>query len=337
MLNHSSLLSCILTVTLRYGRLNVSGTITSKRKIAKLVSEKHVRDWDDPRLYTMAALRRRGVPPGAILAFVNELGVTTANTNIQLSRFDQSVRRYLEQTVPRLMLVLDPIPVIIDDLPDDYVEEIELPFSPQNPAMGNHIVPFTKKVYIDRSDFRETDSKDYFRLAPNKAVGLFKVPYPIKATTFKKDEATGLITEVHASYEKPAEGTAFKKPKTYIQWVAASEKHNSPRKAEVRVFHALFKSENPEAAAGGYLADINPNSEDIYPNAMIETGLDEIKSRAPWPNEEGEKAAEEEAGVETVRFQGMRVAYFALDKDSADGKIVLNRIVSLKEDSGKGS
>ena len=321
----------------RYGRLNVSGTITSKRKIAKLVSEKYVRDWDDPRLYTMAALRRRGVPPGAILSFVNELGVTTATTTIQVSRFDQSVRRYLERTVPRLMLVLDPIPVIIDDLPDDYLEEIEVPFSPQNPAMGSHIVPFTKKVYIDRSDFREVDSKDYFRLAPDKAVGLFKVPYPIKATSFKKDEATGRITEVRATYEKPIEGTAFKKPKTYIQWIAASEKHNSPRKAEVRIFHPLFKSENPEAATGGYLADVNSKSEEIYPNAMIETGLDEVRNRAPWPSEEGEKVANVKARLETVRFQGMRVAYFALDKESVGEKVVLNRIVSLKEDSGKGS
>ena len=342
----------------------------SKRKIAKLVEEKIVRGWDDPRLYTLVALRRRGVPPGAILAFVNELGVSTALTNIQLVRFEQVVRKYLEQTVPRLMLILDPIPVVIDDLPEGYLEEIELPFSPKDPAIGVHIVPFTKTVYIDRSDFREVDSKDYFRLAPGKAVGLLKVPYPIKATTFEKDESTGLVTKVHASYEKPEEGTAFKKPKTYIQWVAASEKHNSPIKAEVRVSSSLFKSENPDAADGGFLADTNPKSEEIYPNAVIETGLIEIRKRAPWPAEAGEDiksptkverpnsdhktdfvAAQSEVtrlamksktpspsyepGPETVRFQGLRVAYFALDKDSVDGKIVLNRIVSLKEDAGK--
>ena len=330
-----------------------------------------VRGWDDPRLYTLVALRRRGVPPGAILSFVNELGVSTALTNIQLVRFEQVVRKYLEQTVPRLMLILDPIPVIIDDLPDDYLEELELPFSPKDPAMGSHTVPFTKKVYIDRSDFREVDSKDYFRLAPGKAVGLLKVPFPVKATTFKKDESTGLVTEVHATYEKPEEGTAFKKPKTYIQWVAASEKHNSPIKAEVRVFSSLFKSDNPDAAEGGFLADVNPKSEEVYPNAVVETGLIEVRKRAPWPAEAGEnvksptegkdpgagstedlkRATQSEAvrlavesktpephyepGLETVRFQGLRVAYFALDKDSVDGKVVLNRIVSLKEDAGK--
>ena len=354
----------------RYGRLKVTGTVLSKRKIAKLVEENIVRGWDDPRLYTLVALRRRGVPPGAILSFVNELGVSTALTNIQLVRFEQVVRKYLEQTVPRLMLILDPIPVIIDDLSDDYLEEIELPFSPKDPVMGNHIVPFTKTVYIDRSDFREVDSKDYFRLAPGKAVGLLKVPFPIKATSFEKDESTGLITKVHASYEKPEEGTAFKKPKTYIQWVAASAKHKSPIKAEVRVFSSLFKSENPDATEGGFLADVNPKSEEVYPNAVIETGLTEVRKRAPWPAEAGEgikdptktdepypnnkdgsgeiesevtrlavesktPAPSYEPGPETVRFQGLRVAYFALDKDSVDGKVVLNRIVSLKEDAGK--
>ena len=336
----------------------MTGTVLSKRKIAKLVDQKIVRGWDDGRLYTLAALRRRGVPPGAILSFVNELGVSTALTNIQLTRFEQTVRRYLEQTVPRLMLVLDPLPIIIDDLPDDYLEEIELPFSPKDPTMGSHIVPFTKTVYIDRSDFREVDSKDYFRLAPGKSVGLLKVPFPIKATSFKKDEHTGIVTEVHATYEKPEEGDAFKKPKTYIQWVASSAKHGSPMKAEVRIFHPLFKSENPDAAEGGFMNDLNPGSEEIYSNAFIETGLNEVRERAPWPEAEGEKGKAMKAldldptdhkelehdhvdgvpdhvGLETVRFQGLRVAYFAMDKDSSGDKIVLNRIVSLKEDAGR--
>ena len=310
----------------------------------KLVEEKIVRGWDDPRLYTLVALRRRGVPPGAILSFVNELGVSTANANIQLVRFEQSIRRYLEQTVPRLMVVLDPIPVIIDDLPDDFCEELELPFSPKDPSMGSHKVPFTKTVYIDRCDFREVDSKDYFRLAPGKAVGLLKVPYPIKATSFTKDPSSGLVTEVRASYEQPAEpGGTFKKPKTYIQWVSASAKHESPIRAEVRVFSQLFNSENPDAAEGGFTTDVNPRSEEISPNAMVEIGLNEVLRRAPWPEEAGEKkqAKEDDAegrvacGPESVRFQGLRVAYFCMDKDSMDGKMVLNRIVSLKEDAGK--
>ncbi|KAL8822995.1 MAG: hypothetical protein Q9191_006283 [Dirinaria sp. TL-2023a] len=320
-----------------YGRLNVSGTVLSKRKIAKLVNDGIVRGWDDPRLYTLIALRRRGIPPGAILSFVNELGVSTALTNIQIVRFEQTVRRYLEQTVPRLMLVLDPITVIIDDLAEDYVEEVEVPFG-KDPAIGAHKVPFTRTVYIDRSDFREADSKDFFRLAPGKSVGLLKVPYPIKATSFEKDETSGKVTIVHATYEKPEEGAPFKKPKTYIQWVAASPKHRSPIEAEVRVFNPLFKSENPDAVDGGFMNDINPNSEEIYHHAMIETGFNEIRNRAPWPEEAGEKnVASKDAGFESVRFQGMRVAYFTMDKDSTDKKLVLNRIVGLKEDAGKAS
>lgn len=321
---------------IRYGRLRVTGTVLSKRKIAKLVDNGIVRGWDDPRLFTLVALRRRGIPPGAILSFVNELGVSTALTNIQIVRFEQSVRRYLEQSVPRLMLVLDPITVILDDLPDDYMEEIELPFG-KDPALGSHVVPFSKTVFIDRSDFREVDSKDYFRLAPGKSVGLMKVPFPIKATSFEKDDR-GLVTVVHATYERPAAGAVFKKPKTYIQWVASSEPHKSPIKAEVRTFNPLFKSEDPDAAEGGFINDVNPKSEELYPNAVIEVGLREIRKRAPWPAEEGEKKlVDEEAGFETVRFQGLRVAYFTMDKDTSENHIVLNRIVGLKEDSGKSS
>lgn len=335
-----------------YGRLNVMGTVTSKRKIAKLVDLGIVRDWDDPRLYTLVALRRRGVPPGAILSFVNELGVTTATTAVQIVRFEQSIRKYLENTVPRLMLLLDPVPVIIDNLPDDHLEEFELPFAPKDPAMGTHMIPFSKTVYIDRSDFREVDSKDFFRLAPGKSVGLLKVPYPIKATSFQKDEKSGLVTEIHAEYEKPTEGTSFKKPKSYIQWVGKSIQHRSPINVEVRCFNPLFKSDHPDSAEGGYLNDIRENSEEVFPNAMVEVGLMDVRKRAPWPEEAGEQGlqkgvlADENGtnetdaktpGFETVRFQGMRVAYFCMDKDSTAEKIVLNRIVGLKEDLGKGA
>jgi glutaminyl-tRNA synthetase len=276
-----------------YGRLSITGTVLSKRKIAKLVNEGFVRGWDDPRLYTLIAIKRRGVPPGAILEFVNELGVTTAPTNIQLARFDQTVRRYLERTVPRLMLVLDPVPVVIED-----AEEIDLdiPFSPKNSAMGSHKVKLTKTVYIDRSDFREIDSKEYFRLAPGKSVGLLQVPYPIKATSFTKDGDK--VTKIRAVYDK--EG---KKPKTYIHWVAQGS-----NEVEVRIHNALFKTEKPDDAEGGFLSDINPHSEQIWPHAMIESGFEEVKKRAPWPEAAGESELGK-WGVESVRFQAMRVAY----------------------------
>ncbi|CRG88662.1 glutaminyl-tRNA synthetase [Talaromyces islandicus] len=306
-----------------YGRFNITGTVMSKRKLKQLVDEKYVRGWDDPRLYTLIALRRRGVPPGAILSFINDLGVTTANTLIRLTRFEQSIRRYLEMTVPRLMLVLDPLKIVLEDADslEESEREVSVPFSPKNPEFGSHKVPVTKTVYIDHSDFREVDSKDYFRLAPGKTVGLLNMPYPITATSFSKD-ADGKITEVRAVFNK--EG---KKPKTYIQWVPEGS-----RNVEVRIHSALFKSDDPGAAEGGFLNDINPKSEDIYSDALIEPGFEEVRRRAPWPEAEGEK---EKHGPESVRFQALRIAYFAMDSDSTEDKVVLNRIVSLKEDAGK--
>ncbi|KAK4161944.1 tRNA synthetases class I, catalytic domain-containing protein [Cladorrhinum sp. PSN259] len=309
-----------------YGRLSISGSILSKRKLKELVDKKYVRAWDDPRLYTLIAVRRRGVPPGAILEFVNELGVTTSNSIIQMSRFEQTIRRYLERTVPRLMLVLDPVPVVIEDADEHDGTELTVPFSPKNSAIGDHKIKFTKTVFIDRSDFREVDSKDYFRLAPGKTVGLLQAPFPIKATSYTTDDS-GKVTEIRAVFERET-----KKPKTFIQWVPAESAGS--RRCEVRIHNALFKSENPAAAEGGYLNDINPDSEIIYPNAIIESGFDEVKRRAPWPEAAGEDKLGK-GGPESVRFQGMRVAYFAVDSDSTDDKIVLNRIVSLKEDKEK--
>ncbi|CEJ90434.1 Putative Glutaminyl-tRNA synthetase [[Torrubiella] hemipterigena] len=305
-----------------YGRLNLTGTVLSKRKILKLVEEKHVRDWDDPRLYTLIGIRRRGIPPGAILEFVNELGVTTNITTIPIHRFEQSIRKYLEKTVPRLMMVLDPVPLVIED-----AEELELdvPFSPKDPKMGSHKVRFTPTVYIDRSDFREVDSKDYFRLAPGKSVGLLHAPYPVKATSFTKDESTGKVTEIRGVFDKE-----LKKAKTYIQWVGTA----GSRKVEARIHNPLFNSEKPDDVEGGFLKDLNPDSEVVYPDAVIESGFDEVKARAPWPEAAGESELGK-GGPESIRFQGLRVAYFAVDSDTTDDKIVLNRIVSLKEDSNK--
>ena len=321
-----------------YGRLNLTGTIMSKRKIARLVKEGKVFDWDDPRLYTLVALRRRGVPPGAILSFVNELGVTTARSNIQTVRFEQSVRKYLEMTVPRLMVILDPVKVVIENLPEDFEEEFENAFGPKNVEMGSHKMPFSKTVYIERDDFREVASKDFFRLAPGTSVGLLKVTFPITCIDFKKDESTGMVTEIRATYDKPTEGEAFKKPKSYIHWIAESLKHKSPIKAEARVFHSLFRSENPEAVEPDFMTDINPNSLVTYPSALAEIGLSEIQGRAPWPEEAGEaKDGEAKCGPESVRFQAMRVGYFCMDKESTAEKPILNRIVGLKEDAAKNA
>ncbi|KAI5860358.1 glutaminyl-tRNA synthetase [Durotheca rogersii] len=310
-----------------YGRLSISGTILSKRKILKLVSEKIVRGWNDPRLFTLIGIKRRGVPPGAILEFVNELGVTTANSIIEIKRFDQAIRKYLERTVPRLMLILDPVRVVIEDSDDLDGKTLTVPFSPKDPKMGSHDVTFTKTIYIDRSDFREEADPSFFRLAPGKTVGLLQVPYPIKAVSFTKDEATGKVTEIRAAFDREV-----KKPKAYIQWVPTEAA--GTRKAEVRIYNSLFKSDNPNDAPGGFLNDINPESEVVYPDALVESGFDEVRRRAPWPEAAGESELGK-GGPESVRFQAMRIAYFALDSDSTDDRIVLNRIVALKEDAGK--
>lgn len=286
---------CSLLTTYVAGRLNISGTIMSKRMLKTLVENKLVAGWDDPRLYTLIAIKRRGIPPGAVLSFINELGVTTARTIIPVARFEQTVRRYLEYTVPRVMLVLDPVPVTIEGLEDELT--LDAPFSTKETSFGTHKVRLTRVIYIDRSDFREEDGKGYFRLAPGKAVGLLQAPYPIKATSFSKDETTGLVTSIAAVFDTEA------RPKTYIQWVPQGS-----AKVEARIYNQLFQSDDPSAVDGGFLNDINPNSKVIYKNALIEAGLDQVRQRAPWPASAGETTGT--SGPESVRFQAMRVGYF---------------------------
>ena len=323
----------------RYGRLNITGTVLSKRKILDLVSKSVVRGWDDPRLYTLIALRRRGIPPGAIRAFISDLGVSDSNSLIQTVRLETVTRKYLERTVPRLMMVPDPIKVVIDDLPQDHCEMIQLDFlkGGDESTFGNHEVPFTREVFIDRSDFRAEDDPSFFRLAPGKAVGLLNVPFPIKATSFSTDATdSSKVTEVRAQYMRTEPGAQPIRPKAFIQWVAMSSKHGSPCPAEVRLFHPLFRSPNPDAAPGGYMQDLNDKSEEVYPNAVMEIGFEEIRKRNPWPRD-FLSDSQKHPGPWDIRFQGVRVAYFTVDTDSQleKGKLVLNQIVPLKEDTGK--
>jgi len=343
----------------------------SKRKMLKLVDDGYVDGWDDPRMYTLIGLRRRGVPPGAILSFVNALGVSTNNSTIQTNRFDQAVRQYLEMNTPRLMMIVRPIKVTIENLPENYLLEIEKPFHPKVPSMGSARLPFTRTVYIDASDFRTEDSPDYFRLAPGKSVGLYQVPRPIACTSFRTDDA-GNVVELLCRYEE----ADAPPPKTYIQWVAEHAPSQSPvRVRETRYFHSLFTCENP-AAQENFLEHVNPHSREVFANALLEVGFypvaraavetakreaDERLRMAAANTEQAlgkERAAAAErdtaeiqstvshtVGKECIRFQAMRLAYFAVDCDSkmdlfgdaADGcnDIVLNRIVSLKEDVGK--
>jgi glutaminyl-tRNA synthetase len=321
-----------------FGRLSVGGTILSKRRILQLVEgttvEKKnedgtvetkkiapaVRGWDDPRLFTMVALRRRGIPAKAMLNFVAELGVTDALTEIEPPRFESSIRKHLERTVPRQMLVLDPIKVIIEDFAKEDSVDMAVPYDPKGTIPGERKVTLGDAVYIDRNDFREEDDPDYFRLAPNKAVGLYNVPFAIRATSFSKD-SNGNVTEIRA-VKVPAE----EKPKAYIQWVDVA----TGIPVTARLYNSLFKTESPNTLdwkTGGWSEDLNPNSEIIYSKAVIERGLrDLIKDNSLNPSGSSDAL---------VRFQALRTAYFCVDIESTEESIVLNQIVSLREDKGK--
>lgn len=312
-----------------YGRLNITGTVLSKRKIAKLVADGIVRGWDDPRLYTLDALRRRGVPPGAILSFINTLGVTTSTTNIQEVRLDSAVRAFLDKTTPRLMMVLEPVLVEIANVDEDFAETVEIPYRPGDDKFGSRKVTLTKRFYIDRNDYRDEAGKDYFRLAPGQPVGLMKVPHSVSLKEVSREN--GRISKITVNYDS----TSTAKPKTYIQWV--SEK-DAQKIAEVRIHSQLFKSENPQAHPEGYLADINDKSEEVYSGAVIEgNGYREVAAKSPMnvPIEGSAFNIKEKGGPETVRFQALRIGYFCADMDSSADRVVLNRIVTLKEDSAK--
>lgn len=295
---------------------------------------------DDPRMYTLVGIRRRGVPPEAINSFVLELGVTTAKSTIDVLRFDSKVRDYLDKTAPRTMVVMDPIKVTIENLPDDYLEWVQVPNMPRKPEFGEYKLPFTNTFYIDSSDFREVDSKDYYRLAPGKSVGLLHVPRPVKCVQVKKD-ANGKVTELVCHYENEGE---FKKPKTYIHWVGEAPAHGSPVKLdEVRLYEPLFKHSNPDDAEGGFLNDINPDSLQVVKGALATVGI--YSQIEDWVKKtEGQNK-------ESMRWQFVRTGYFCLDYDTeldvakvvagntkdAISRLVVNRTVTLREDAGKSS
>ncbi|KAF8976935.1 hypothetical protein BGZ46_007824 [Entomortierella lignicola] len=326
------------------GRLNVEATVLSKRKIAELVRRGHVMDLDDPRLYTLPAIRRRGVPPEAINNFIHTLGVTKADTVIETARLDSFIRDYLNNTAPRLMGVMNPIKVILENLSNDFEMMLTVANKPKDPSMGEHTIPFTREIWIDGSDFKEVADRNFFRLAPGKSVGLLNVPCPITCTDVVKDPITGRVLELKARYE---DETGFAKPTTYIQWVAESPKHGSPVCVdEVRLFENLFHHANPLSIAEvpeGYLSDVNEDSLKVERKVFVENGIWDLMDR--WAN----SSATNGKDFEAIRFQLIRIGYFCLDRDSDLGefrgsnggggvekslrettkKIVLNRTVGL--------
>ncbi|XP_043247011.1 probable glutamine--tRNA ligase [Amphibalanus amphitrite] len=289
-----------------YGRLNMSYAVVSKRKIAKLITEGLVADWDDPRLFTLTALRRRGFPPQAINNFCAKLGLTGAQIVIDPEMLESEVRDVLNVSAPRVMAVLEPLKVTITNLPSDAPAQLEVPDFPSEPQRGAHRVAFGSEIYIEASDYRAAEEKGYRRLTPGQSVGLRHAGFVIQLEREVRD-ASGALTELRVTCQPVA---AAAKPKAFIHWVA------SPRPCEVRLYDRLFRHKNPEDAAevpGGFLSDVNPDSRTVV-TALIDGGL-----RAKVYD----------------KFQFERVGFFSVDPDATEQKLVFNRTVTLKEDTGK--
>uniref|UniRef100_A0A3Q3XQM8 Glutamine--tRNA ligase n=1 Tax=Mola mola TaxID=94237 RepID=A0A3Q3XQM8_MOLML len=288
-----------------YGRLNLTYTVVSKRKIIKLVDTGVVRDWDDPRLFTLTALRRRGFPPEAINNFCARVGVTVSQTTTEPHLLEACVREFLNDLAPRAMAILEPLKVTITNLPANSKSELRVPDFPADVAKGSHVIPFSATIFIEKSDFREVLEKGYKRLTPEQPVGLRHAGYVISVQKVIKGKVVEL--EVHCCSAETAE-----KPKAFIHWVS------QPLECEVRLYERLFLHKNPEDPSevpNGFLSDINPNSMHIISNALVDTSV------------KGAKVLD--------RFQFERVGYFTVDSDSTNDTLVFNRTVTLKEDPGK--
>ncbi|CAK1551825.1 unnamed protein product [Leptosia nina] len=290
-----------------YGRLNVNYTVVSKRKIAKLIDEGIVNDWDDPRLFTLTALRRRGVPSVAVNAFCAALGVTGAVGAVDPALLDASVRDHLNLTAPRVMVVLDPLKITITNFPSDEVISVTVPDFPNDPDKSSHKVVLDRTLYIEASDFKEQPEKGYRRLTLTQSVGLRHAGYIIKVSKVNKD-SSGKVVELECTAESTENA---EKPKAFIHWVS------QPIGVEVRLYEPLFKHKNPEDPAevpGGFLSDCRSDTLTIS-RAYADSSI------------KGAKVYD--------KFQFERIGFFSVDPDTDSSNIVFNRTVSLKEDSGK--
>ena len=292
---------------IEFARLNLSGAITSKRKLRQLVEEGHVRGWDDPRMPTISGMRRRGYPPAAVRAFCEEIGVAKSNSTVDSAMLEHCVRDELNRNAPRIMAVLHPLKLVITNYPEGETEYLLAENSPTHG--GQRYVPFGRELYIDREDFMEDAPKKFFRLKPGGEVRL-KHAYIIRCEEVVKD-AAGEITELRCTYapETRSGGTAAnRKVKGTIQWVAAEHALT----AEVRLYDSLLRTaEEGEAEPADFIAALNPHSLEVLTDAKVEPS---IRLTA--------------AGT---RYQFLRVGYFVVDPDTTPDHIVFNRIVGLKD------
>lgn len=295
---------------IEFARMNLTYTITSKRRCIKLIKDNLVSGWDDPRMATICGMRRRGYPAAAIRDFVDKIGVSKANSVIDYSLLESCVRDNLNENAERTMAVLDPVKVIVDNYDDDKEEDITVPVNPNKPEDGTKTVKFTKEIYIERGDFMEEPVKGYFRLSPEREVRL-KGAYFVKFASLEKDEQ-GNITAIHVTYDPETFGGDApdgRKVKGTLHWVSAKY----CKDAEVRLYDRLFNVENPSDESGvkDFTEHLNPNSITVIKGCKI---TDDVANAKVGDT-----------------FQFMRQGYFCIDKDSTEDNVVINRVVALKD------
>jgi len=298
---------------IEFARLNLSYTVLSKRKLLQLVREGYVRGWDDPRMPTIAGIRRRGYPPEAIRDFCDRIGVAKNDSVVDIALLEFCVREHLNRHAPRVMAVLRPLKVIIDNYPEGQTEMVEAINNPEDPSAGTRLVPFSRVLYIERDDFMEDPPKQFYRLAPGREVRL-RYAYFIKCVDVVKDPQTGEVVELHCTYDPATRGGNApdgRKVKSTLHWVSAA--HALP--AEVRLYDRLFTVENPNEERDGqdWKSFINPNSLEVLTGCLVEPSLAQAAPGA--------------------RYQFERLGYFCVDLvDSQPGRLVFNRTVALRDE-----
>ena len=297
---------------IEFARLNLNYTIMSKRKLKRLVDEHHVAGWDDPRMPTISGLRRRGYTPESIREFATRIGVAKRDGVIDIALLEHCLRDDLNKRASRVMVVLDPVKVIITNYPEEQVEELDADNNPEDESAGKRKLPFTRELYIERSDFMEDPPKKFFRLGPGREVRL-KHAYYITCTDFIKSE-NGDVTELHCTYDPATKGgwsDDGRKVRGTLHWVSVQHAVD----AEVRLYNHLFNVDNPEADGDDFIQHLNPDSLIINTQAKLEPGLQKAKAN--------------------TNYQFLRNGYFCLDADSDQGNIVFNRTVGLRDSWGK--
>jgi glutaminyl-tRNA synthetase len=296
---------------IEFDRLNLTYTLLSKRKLLLMVQKGIVRGWDDPRMPTVSGLRRRGYTPEAIRNFCRRVGVSKTNGTTELGLLEYFLREDLNKRAPRVMAVLRPLRVVIDNYPENQVEDMEAINNPEDPSAGTRRVPFSRVLYIEQDDFREDPPKQYFRLAPGREVRL-RYGYLVTCTGVVNDPTTGEVAEIHCTYDPATRGGNTpdgRRVKSTIHWVSAQHAID----AEVRLYDNLFTKEDPDDLPEGqdFTANLNPNSLEVVTGAKLEPSL----RNAPPGS----------------RYQFERLGYFAVDPDSTADQLVFNRTVALRD------